>query len=247
MNNGACFYRDSMEVTFNRPLIDIGPDRNVCENAALVLDAGNQELDYTWQDGSKNSSFDVKAEGLYIVAASNRMCTVKDSVQVSYKPTPVFSLGEDKQFCKGEALVIGSHLTNSYNYLWEDGSTSAARMIHQPGTYQVTGFNECGSFTDEIIIRQGSCLLMVPNAFTPNGDGKNDIFKVSRTEQLASFSMQIFNRWGQQIFESRDQSQGWNGYLNGKICDIGSYPYLIQYRKTNEPPVTLKGIVLLIK
>ena len=156
-------------------------------------------------------------------------------------------MGEDKEFCAGDVIVLGSNLSNIYSYLWEDGSTSPTRTVNKTGTFKLTASNECGSFSDEIIIIPGECVLAVPNAFTPNGDGKNDVFRVSKTTPLASFNMQVFNRWGQKIFESRDQSQGWNGTIDNRNCDPGNYPYVIQYRKIDGTVAVLKGVLLLIR
>ncbi|MBO9571744.1 MAG: gliding motility-associated C-terminal domain-containing protein [Chitinophagaceae bacterium] len=247
VNNGKCFHRDSVELTFNALSVNIGADTTICENETLMLDAGNQLLDYTWQDGSKNNSFAVNARGLYIVTVSNGTCTAKDSVQVNYIKKPVFNLGEDKMFCNGDIITLGNQLDNIYSYLWEDGSTSAKRTVNKPGTFRLTASNECGSFTDEVVVLPGGCKLAIPNAFTPDGDGKNDVFKISKTYGLSSFYMQVFNRWGHKIFESRDQSQGWNGTLAGKNCDVGSYAYIISYRIDDGTPVTLKGTVTLIR
>ncbi len=242
----GCISSDTIEVTFNNPTINIGPDTTVCE-AEFVLNAGNQPLDYTWQDGSKGTSLHVKTSGLYIVTASDGVCTIKDSVQVNFNNKPAFNLGEDKEFCTGDVVDLGSNLSNIYSYVWEDGSTSPTRTVNRTGTFKLTAFNECGSFTDEIIIIQGECVLAVPNAFTPNGDGKNDVFRVSKTTPLTSFNMQVFNRWGQKIFESRDQSQGWNGTMGNRNCDSGNYPYVIQYRKIDGTMAVLKGVLLLIR
>jgi gliding motility-associated-like protein len=90
-------------------------------------------------------------------------------------------------------------------------------------------------------------VLAVPNAFTPDGDGKNDVFMISKTTPLSSFVMQVFNRWGQKVFETHDQSQGWDGTRRGKTCDTGHYAYLIQYRGEDGATVILKGMVAVIR
>ena len=243
----GCKAFDTVKVTFNNLSVDIGPDTTVCNQTAFILDAGNQPLDYTWQDGSKGSSLSVNTTGLYIVTASDGVCAVKDSVQVNFNKKPEFNLGEDKAFCNGDVFILGNNLPNIYSYAWEDGSTSPVRSVSKTGAFKLTAFNECGSFADEVIIRPGDCTLGVPNAFTPNGDGKNDVFKISKTNPLSGFSMQVFNRWGQKVFESRDQSQGWNGDIGGRNCDPGNYPYVIQYRKDDGNTVVLKGVLLLIR
>lgn len=247
VNNGHCFHRDSIEVNVNSLAVDLGPDTTICDSKTLLLDAGDQSLDYTWQDGSKGRTFTVNTQGLYSVTASNGTCTATDTVKVNFNKKPVFSLGEDKEICGDEVVVLGSHLQDIYSYVWEDGSNAPTRKVNYPGTFRLTATNECGSASDDIIVKVGGCVLAVPNAFTPNGDGKNDIFSISKTFLLPSFTMQVFNRWGQKIFESRDQAQGWTGTHGGKLCDTGNYAYIIQYISSDGTPITLKGMVLLLR
>ncbi len=247
VNNGKCFYRDSIEVYFNSLSVNIGPDTTVCENEILILDAGNNDMDYTWQDGSTNSSFTVKSPGLYMVKATKGICTATDTVLVNYRKKPVFSLGEDKQICKGDVLVLGVNLEDSYSYSWNNGSVSKTISVYQPGTYEMKATNECGTFTDAVNVQWGGCRLAVPNAFTPNNDGRNDIFKISQTESLINFSMQVFNRWGQKVFQSTDQTRGWDGTFGNKICEAGNYAYNIHYQDPEGKPVKLNGVVILIR
>jgi gliding motility-associated-like protein len=87
----------------------------------------------------------------------------------------------------------------------------------------------------------------MPNAFTPNGDGKNDVFHfVSRGNQVLK-TFQITNRWGQVVFETVNPSVGWDGKLNGVVQDMGTYFYYIKYVCANGRTYQQKGEVLLIK
>jgi gliding motility-associated-like protein len=177
----------------------------------------------------------------------NGMCTAADTIEVNFNKKPVFDLGVDKEICGSEVITLGSHLQDIYSYEWEDGSNSPIRKVDRPGTFRVTATNECGSASDDIIVRMGGCALGVPNVFSPNGDGKNEVFALSKTAPLSSFTMQVFNRWGQKIFESRDQLKGWDGTFAGKRSDVGHYAYVVQYRTDDGTPVTLKGMVLLVR
>lgn len=247
VNNGQCFYRDSVEVTFGALSLNLGADTTICETESLVLDAGNQFLDYTWQDGSKNNSITVSTSGLYSVTVSNGTCTTTDAVEVKFNKKPEINLGADKEICGNEVVTLGSNLQNNYSYVWEDGSSSPVRTVDRPGTFRLTATNECGSASDDIIVRTGGCALGVPNAFSPNADGKNDVFSLSKTISLSSFIMQVYNRWGQKIFESRDQSKGWDGTFAGKRSEVGHYAYVIQYRTDDGTLVKLQGMVLLVR
>ncbi|MBN2595972.1 MAG: gliding motility-associated C-terminal domain-containing protein [Marinifilaceae bacterium] len=91
-------------------------------------------------------------------------------------------------------------------------------------------------------------LVQVPNVFTPNGDGRNDIFRV-KSQSLKSFSATIFNRWGKVIYEWRDPDGGWNGKLNGKWATPGTYFYVITAtgREEQKKKYTKKGSFMLIR
>jgi gliding motility-associated-like protein len=84
--------------------------------------------------------------------------------------------------------------------------------------------------------------LYVPNAFTPNGDGLNDLFTV-QGEAIRSFRLQIFNRWGDLIFESSDLCQAWDGKFNGQPVPQGTYVYRLSASSITGKHLTREGTV----
>jgi len=113
---------------------------------------------------------------------------------------------------------------------WQDGSTAPDYTVTQPGLYSLRAANGCGSVQDEVIINRGLCKVFVPTAFTPNGDGKNDLFKILGTENISSLHLKIFNRWGEIVFETRDKAKGWDGRHKGVPAPLGNYVYLLEYK-----------------
>lgn len=89
----------------------------------------------------------------------------------------------------------------------------------------------------------------IPTAFTPNGDGLNDVFRIVGLppEHITDFNLQVFNRWGEVIFSTRDIEEGWDGSLKGEDCPEGLYVWAIYYREDNRHTVTNKGTVMLVK
>jgi gliding motility-associated-like protein len=89
--------------------------------------------------------------------------------------------------------------------------------------------------------------VKVSNAFSPNDDGKNDDYKpiINCTSNL-NYTFRVFSRWGQVLFETNDQNQGWNGMYNGKPMPLGVYVYYIQYSCDNCSDL-LKGNVTLLR
>ena len=91
---------------------------------------------------------------------------------------------------------------------------------------------------------KGLCQVYVPNAFTPNGDSKNDIFKVSGTELITGFHLQIFNRSGKLIFETTDKNKGWDSTVHNQPSDNGNYVYLLQYKESTAVQMQIvRGVV----
>jgi len=105
--------------------------------------------------------------------------------------------------------------------------------VNKPGLYTVTvtDINGCRA-TDTIVVILRNCInrLVFPNAFTPNGDGRNDLFRPVVSGNLTSYILTIYNRWGQRIFSTSNPSSGWNGRLrNGKIQSDG-YVWVCTYQ-----------------
>jgi gliding motility-associated-like protein len=97
-----------------------------------------------------------------------------------------------------------------------------------------------------------SIKITIPNIFTPNNDGKNDIWNMIVTDGLEIFDMKtnIYNRWGKQVFESTNIYQNWNGYnvYEGSLCSDGTYFYVISFTDGNTNQTkTLRGFLELVK
>ncbi|MEO7311348.1 MAG: gliding motility-associated C-terminal domain-containing protein [Chitinophagaceae bacterium] len=164
------------------------------------------------------------------------------NLAVNSKPKP--DLGADAFLCKIDTLSItpGQFLT----YLWQDGSTADRFTVKQAGIYSVTVSNTCGTATDDLLITEKSCSAYFPNAFTPNKDGKNEVFKVLNLKDLQEYYLAIYNRWGQKIFETSDYTSGWDGTVNGKAAEIGAYVWYCDFKKLDIRN-HFKGTVVLVR
>lgn len=88
---------------------------------------------------------------------------------------------------------------------------------------------------------------VIPNAFTPNGDGKNDYFKVYHLKTERLVELRIFNKWGSILFHSQDPQKGWDGTYKGKDQPIGVYGYLIKIEFPDGSLKTYKGTLTLLR
>ena len=166
----------------------------------------------------------------------------------SYDQKPAFSLGPDQLICPGNIIHLQPDLDPSWTFQWLDGTTDPDFKITAAGSYLLKASNFCGTGSDEIIVHPGICQVFVPNAFTPNGDGKNDQFRILGIEKVTSLHLLIFNRWGEKIFETRDKHKSWDGKINGKQVPAGNYIYMLEFTDVYSVEVQkLKGNFILIR
>lgn len=130
-------------------------------------------------------------------------------------------------------------LNNDPNWLlnqsnWPDGSVSTqfSNILNMPeygiyqGSFWVTSLNNCTDTIEYSVFVKDSMTLYVPNAFTPNGDGINDVFKALGT-LVKTFQLLIFDRWGNLIYESESLGRGWDGFYKGEKVMNGVYVWKI--------------------
>jgi gliding motility-associated-like protein len=181
---------------------------------------------------------------------NDSVCLISDSFNVHWKPTPYSSiLGmQDTVACEGDTLYLNAFV-DSATYLWQDGSNTPRYGATKSGTYQVTISNSCGTAQAQKTVQFGPCNynLSVPNAFTPNGDGHNDVFRALYSIAPVQFKMRIFNRYGQFLFSTSDPGIGWDGMANGVKQPVDTYVWEIEYLDQKAVHHSLKGTVVLIR
>ncbi|HXP48517.1 MAG TPA: gliding motility-associated C-terminal domain-containing protein, partial [Bacteroidia bacterium] len=155
----------------------------------------------------------------------------------------------------GQYVVFVNTSTNASSYYWSFGDgnssndSSTYHVYGPPGSYVVylIGTNASGCVDtawDTVYVIQG---LIVPNVFTPNGDGQNDVFHVT-VGGMQTYSIEIFNRWGQKLFSSDNPNIDWDGRsMSGIEEATGPYYYLINATDYNNKTYKLHGYLELIR
>ena len=130
-----------------------------------------------------------------------------------------------------EILLLNAFYTGA-QYNWNTGSADAQLQVTNAGTYAVVVSNHCGTANDAITVKYENCActFSTPNAFSPNNDIKNEIFRLRNKCTVSDYELKIFNRWGQLLFRSTNQQAGWNGSAGGRAQPMGSYVWLLQYK-----------------
>jgi gliding motility-associated-like protein len=250
VSKGGCIFRDSLTITSIKqyPIVNLGNDKTLCEGISLNLDATYLNASYLWQNGSTNPIYTVSQQGLYFVEVNYNGCKKSDSITISYNPKPRFSLGPDQLICQGISTLLSPALDPAWLLSWQDGTVNSTYTVTQPGIYSLTATNTCGSGFDEVLFSNGLCKVFIPSAFTPNGDGDNDLFKALGTELITEFHLKVFNRYGQIVFETNDKNKGWDGKLSGQPSPAGGFVYILSYKDINSTELKmLKGSFILIR
>ena len=227
-------------------------DRNdkICEDAARVLDAGDFQV-YLWNTGSTSQAISVTTPGTYSVSVTDQYgCSAGDTTFISsIIPAPANFLPQDMQICSYGNLTI-EPVAAFQQYLWSNGETSSSIKITSPGIYwlQVSGFNDCLG-RDTVVVTQKDCLegFYIPNAFTPNNDGNNDVFLPHIFGRVVAYSFMIYNRFGQVVFKTIDISRGWDGANAGKPQGVGVYVWTCTYELEGKKTERKKGTVTLLR
>lgn len=213
-------------------------DTSLCNNASIDIMARPGEA-YFWSNGSNGSSITITEPGTYWVTSVNsEECTIlRDTIKVTEERTIIpLNIGRDTVICNEKEITLNAQHQNFSDYIWSNGATTPSISVSAPGTYWVRAAAECALGLDSIFIATAEdcnqCLLF-PNAFSPNDDGRNDIFKPSVFCDIAGYKLDIYNRFGQLVFTSNNPQNGWDGNYNGVRADIGIYYFNAIFQNRN--------------
>jgi gliding motility-associated-like protein len=259
IRNAVCM--DSVEVTLTAPAAltaNVIAEDEICErgNGKVTFNVSGGILPYSiyWDNVLQNSNVVAGlSKGNYALSVTDaNSCNTSSTVNINnINLPPVHITNHDTTINIGD--VVELHAVNAVDYLWTpaDGlsCTDCPSPFAQPLTpttyivQTVTGLN-C-VLADTVTINLTYHLsLYAPNAFSPNGDGVNDVFRV-KGKGVAYYSMRIYNRWGRLVYQTSDMSKGWDGALQ----EVGGYTYVIEYafygKESNK--LMQKGTVTLVK
>jgi gliding motility-associated-like protein len=249
----GCSSKDTFRLlsVYPEPQPSLNKNTVLCFGTDRELNAGPGYAQYLWNDGSTTSSLTVSSLGSYWVRVTDQHgCTASDTVNIlSTEPPPSGFLPADTTICQYDKLTLTT-LVPFRTYAWNDQSTGPSITLNNAGLYwvEVTDSNGCVG-KDSIIVTQKQCLvgLFVPNAFTPNGDGHNDLFRPMLYGNMVNLDFIVFNRWGQKVFETQTPTGGWDGSINGTPSPTGTYVWYCRYQLDGQSEKTAKGTVILIR
>lgn len=227
---------------------NLGNDTVVCNNLPFVLELQAEGEAFRWSTGSTTSETEVTSAGTYWVEVTSKGCKASDTIAVS-GINPFGNIVEDDQLvCEGTEVWLHGIAYPASDYAWNSGATLDSTLAVNGMNY-FTAVNLCGTFTDSVMVSMEdcNCSTLIPNAFSPDGNGKNDFFEVRINCVHTLYSCAIYNRYGQRVFLSSDNHAGWDGKMNGSPADVGVYFYRIKFTGRDGREHTKKGDLTLVR
>tara|TARA_B110000240_G_scaffold198139_1_gene256716 strand:+ start:5128 stop:8802 length:3675 start_codon:yes stop_codon:yes gene_type:complete len=266
--NNGCVKKDSIIVLADEINISLFSDSASCLNDTINISCTNLTvspiLQYSWTSytlidfSNDSSSISVIAEDSawhFVEVINTKGCILKDSINTFSAPTPfIDSLWLSSYFIfTGETSTLNI-LTND-SFIWFNGSSNTNQIISPDYSdwFTVTVFNQSCIIFDSIFLQVNDILcnndsLIVPSAFTPNGDGFNDFYYVlNNGVDLLSFDLEVFNRLGQKVFQTNDITDKWNGSYKGKPLLPQVLDYFLKIKCFDNNELFKKGNITLLK
>lgn len=217
--------------------LELGNDTLLCKGNAITLQVTVPGASYRWQDGNASDRYTITDGGRYWVSITKESCTASDTLNVNLTDVRQ-ALGDDIVLCREEAIhapmLLQANAPAGAQILWSDGSSTPTLSVSDTGIFwvQVTEGPCTGSDTLKITEQLCTCGISMPNAFSPNGDGLNDLLRpmIAGGCAIRNYVFNIYNRYGERIYSSADPARSWNGnYPNGQPADAGTYMYELSF------------------
>ncbi|WP_187774786.1 gliding motility-associated C-terminal domain-containing protein [Pedobacter sp. BS3] len=245
----------------SRPSASVSNNVSICSGSSTVLSASGG-VTYQWSPAtglsdasSPNPVASPAATTTYTVSIydASSACPATKNVTVTVLKPPVANAGPDKSTVQGNGIMLaGSASGDNITYQWSPAdyldnpaklnpvATPAHDMTY---TLTVTSNDGCGISTDQVTVKVYDKVI-IPNTFSPNGDGINDVWNITALESYPQASVRVFNRYGNDVFHCTGYPTPWNGQSHNQNLPAGIYYYLIDL-KNNTPP--LRGWLLITR
>ena len=269
---GGCERRDTIVVNvLRKPVANAGTDTAICNLTYAILRGSSSNLsgpvNYTWSPAA-NVEFPDQAVTRVYPPGNNQVYTytltvkdeygcnfaVTDQVDVTVQPPVPAYAGNDTTAVAGAPHQLFS--SGGSEYLWSPAASLNSATLQNPlatlsadqkFVVRVTDVAGCIGYDTVFIKVYAGPAYYVPNAFSPNGDGLNDVFRPVPVGIVTTQWFRIFNRFGETVFENNEYMKGWDGTLKGKRQPVGAYVWIVKGVDRNGKVVEMKGTVMLVQ
>ncbi|WP_175538912.1 gliding motility-associated C-terminal domain-containing protein [Mucilaginibacter polytrichastri] len=259
--NGCPTFTSTTVTVYQPATIDpITQPAPVCEGGSVQLMAhALNTTHYKWSPSAGLDHDDIAnpvatpaITTTYTLTVSNDGCSAPvppASVTVTVLKNPVANAGKTIKIFAGQAVKLnGTAQGDGVSHFWTSADWTSPYFLDDPTsltpiakppqdiTYRllVKSAVGCGISTSDVFVRVYQ-QLTIPNAFSPNGDGTNDKWDIKNIETYPNALVRVFNRYGQQVFQSRGYGIPWDGTFNGALLPVGTYYYIIDLQEDDLP------------
>jgi gliding motility-associated-like protein len=247
---GQCASPVSLNIQVNEayltPIFDLPEQICINVSAPILSYMSNNGITGIWSPSGINTLAPGSSEYTFVPIAGQCAVTVTRNVLVT--SGPVVDLGEDVSICTPDYVVFDAG-NEGNKFLWSNDNTGQTYTAYEgEGEVWVTVTDAYGcTSTDTILVLACQLMdhLLIPNAFTPNDDGDNDLWRIGGSQFYPLMHVVVFDRWGRMVFDSEPgYPKPWNGNLNHKELPMDAYYYIINLGNGREE---LRGSVTIIK
>ena len=235
----------------------------ICEGDVITLDPSIHGVSYLWSDGSTDTTFTITQGGNYAVTISSGCDIAIETLDVDEIELQL-DLGPELTVELGDSIRLHPDVfpsANGLQYTWSTNSESGVCLdCENPfvrpffdAMYYLTVTNGAGCLAiDSVLVRvEKNRRIFIPNAFSPNSDGINDVFFIQSSNAEEVVELKILDRWGNLIFEdgtffTNDRSKGWTGRYQGKMMNSGVFVYLASIRFLDGVVIQYSGDITIV-
>jgi gliding motility-associated-like protein len=252
-DNYNCDSEESITIAaVEKPAVNLGGDQVLCMGETLVLETADGPFNFLWNGQPGSHQMEINEGGTYEVSVTNECGTDNEVVEVTEVPIPAIDLGTDQVLQPGESIQLDAG-SGFIEYTWQDGSAAQYFDVNSEVIDDGSAFfwvevwdGQCKN-SDTILVEVFR--VKVPNVITPNGDGRNDTFTPmdDNWSGISRHHIEVYNRWGEKIWESDDFESGWDGKNNGRQVAEGTYFWLLDvFYGPEDIKRTFKGTVTVL-
>lgn len=241
------------------PFITLPADETICKGDSIQITSVNSGDDITWSDGQTGNTAWLKPSvtTIYTATASNPGCgSTSDQIVITVNELPIVTANPDTLIGFGGEVALTATSSSESTFSWmpevsgcKDVSCSEAYAVpNQPTLYIVTATdkNGCRASDTTFVDINGIMEIYVPNIFSPNGDGSNDVLVISGP-RLFDYSLEIYDRWGKRVFMSSEQNEYWDGTVDGIPLSPQTFVYILKGKTILNDTIIKEGNITIIK
>ena len=258
----GCSNYDTVTLNVQQPVFaEAYPDSSLCRGKQLFLNADGGKY-YLWTPSLYLSNATIKnplstpdSSISYLIRVSNDCFYDDTTITIIINQLPEANAGPDNTIYRNQSTTLNGSGGISYSWYPDnslnhpfDYTTVASPLYTTQYILQVTDGNGCVAYDSVWIYVEGQTVLLLPTAFSPDGNGVNDVFRISKWLNIASLQIfEVYDRWGELVFSTNDINEGWDGMFKGREQPLSVYSWMVKAKDYEGKDILKSGNVTLLR